>query len=296
MILRDPKRHDRSKRFGLSLESRQKLLRFVEPSLQDADPGETRSGMDAARTLSGVGKLTNRRDELLFGRVDTTIRGKDVGTAGSAEGEQRDGVVLANEALEHGTPLLRPLGIVRELAREHQRAADVGERLQACGFACCGRSHRFVKTREALFDVAARDFCEPELCERAQLEVDVSRRLRHVERAAGESSRLLRVSCTLRAREREPALLGAGRNVVQETLRSSEPALSRSLVAEGKRVLAREPKRNACGARKLAVTTEARVGPLPVNNGAARIPEPPQCAGKTVESLRGVGRLDGGRE
>jgi hypothetical protein len=111
-----------------------------------------------------------------------------------AEREQRDGVVRTNEVLEHGAPLLRALDVVRELAREHERAADVGEGLQARGFARRRRGHSLVEMSEPPIDVTTRDLREPELCKRAQLEVDVVRRLRHPERTAGKCSRLQRVT------------------------------------------------------------------------------------------------------
>ena len=140
--------------------------------------------MKAARPLPGVGQLAQRGLELLLGLVDPPARGVDARAARAAEREQGHVVVGARERLEHVGPLDGPLGVARQLARLQQRAADVGERLQRRRLAARHGGHRLVEVRQAFLDAAARDLREPELRERARLEVGVPRRRRATSSAA----------------------------------------------------------------------------------------------------------------
>ncbi len=132
--------------------------------------------MYTARLLTGFGQFANRRDELLLGGIDPPVCGEDVGATGAAKREQRDVVVSPHELLQDAAPLLRPLGIPRALAREHQRAADVGERLETRRLAARRGCHRLVEMLEALVDLPERDLGESELGERAKLEIGVGPR------------------------------------------------------------------------------------------------------------------------
>ena len=126
-------RNGRADSVGIALEPGEELLRLVEATLEDTDLGQPRGRGHAARSLAGLGQLPYRRDELRLGGVDSTVGGEDVGAARAAEREQGHVVVLPHELVEDLAPLLRPLGVARPLAREHQRAADVGERLELVG-------------------------------------------------------------------------------------------------------------------------------------------------------------------
>ena len=159
---------------GSALESGEEVLCLVEATLEDADLGEPRGRRHAARSLARLGQLPDGRDELRLGGVDATVRREDVGAARATEREQRDVVVLPHELVENLAPLLRPLGVASPLAREHQRAADVGERLEARRLAARRGGHRLVEMSEALVDLPERDLGEAELRQRAKLEVRVA--------------------------------------------------------------------------------------------------------------------------
>ena len=126
----------------------------------------------------------------------------NAGAAGAAEREQRLVVVRSRERLEHLRPLGRPLRVTGKLARDKQRAADVGERLERRLLPTRDRRHRLVETEQPFVDVAARDLGEPQLRERMQLEVRVARLHGHVEAptracaadAAGSAARSERAS------------------------------------------------------------------------------------------------------
>jgi hypothetical protein len=72
-------------------------------------------------------------------------------------------VVCTDEVVEDGTPLLRTLTVSGALAREHQRAADIRERLERCGLAACRRRHGLVEPSEAAIGLSQRHLGEAEL-------------------------------------------------------------------------------------------------------------------------------------
>ena len=54
-------------------------------------------------------------------------------------------VVLPDEVFENCAPLLRAFHVTCSLAREQQRATDVGKRIEARRLTARGRSHRLVE-------------------------------------------------------------------------------------------------------------------------------------------------------
>ena len=231
-------------------------------------------------------ELADRRDELLLGGVDPAVRGEDIGAARAAEREERDVVVSSHELLENLAPLLWPLGVARPLTREHQGAADVGERLETCGLTTCRRSHGLVEMRKPPVDSSECDLGEPELGERAQLEVGVARPQRDIERSRCQAGRLLDVSSLLGTRQVKPPFLGARRYVAKQALGPSEPTTRSRVVSERECVLARKPKCDPRSACELAVASKTGVRPLARNNGITLLAEPPKSATEPVERLR----------
>ncbi len=142
--------------------------------------------MSAARTLACVRQLPDRREEFALSGVDPSIRGEHVRAARAAESEQRDRVVLADEVLQHPAPLLGTLRVTGEVARQHECAADIGERLQARRLSGRRRRHRLVEPREAVVHAADGDLGEAELGECPQFEIRVTRGLRDCEGLLGE--------------------------------------------------------------------------------------------------------------
>ena len=146
---------------GFILDADQELLGLVEAPLEDTDLGEACGRGAAAGTLARLGELADRRDELLLGGVDPAVRGEDVGAARAAESEQRDVVVSPHELLKNLAPLLGPLRIARALTREHQSAADVGERLEPRRLPTCRRSHGLVEPREPVVHAPSETSASP---------------------------------------------------------------------------------------------------------------------------------------
>ena len=239
--------------------------------------------MDAARPLPRFLQLAQGSEELLFRGVDAAVRLIDVGAARATEGQQSDVVVLADEGIEHLTPLLRALAIVRALAGEHQRAADVRERLQRRRLAARRGRHRLVQAGEPLLDLPERDLDEAELSESAKLEVDIARLDGHVERRRCQTSGLFGLVSSLRAREIEPASVGTGSNIGQQTLGACQPAVRRRLVPPNKRVLPRNPKRDPGCPRQLPIPAEARISAFPMDDRLLRLAQPPQRPAEPVE-------------
>ena len=83
-------------------------------------------------------------------------------------------VVCSDEVVEDGAPLLRTLAVSGALAGEHQRAADVRERLERGGLTARRRSHRLVEPSEAAVGLSQRHLREAELRQRAELEIQVA--------------------------------------------------------------------------------------------------------------------------
>jgi hypothetical protein len=108
--------------------------------------------------------------------------GEDICTTRPAERKKDDVVVLPDEVLKNCAPLLRAFHVTCSLAREHQRAADVSERLQAGGFAARGRGHRLVELCEALVDFSRTYARESQLGERTKLQVGIAGCERGIER------------------------------------------------------------------------------------------------------------------
>src|SRR5262245_44052156 len=127
----DTKRHSGGYGLRFVLEAVEQLLGLIKATLENADIRESRGRMTAPRALPSLRQLPDRRNEFALGSVDATVRGEDIRTTCAAESEERDWVVLAHEVLQHRAPLLRALGVTCEIAREHERAADIRERLQA---------------------------------------------------------------------------------------------------------------------------------------------------------------------
>ena len=84
-------------------------------------------------------------------------------------------VVLPDEVLQNCAPLLGAFDVTCSFAREHQRATDVSKCLQGCRLTAGGRGHRLVELCQAVIDVSPRYPRESQLCERAKLQIGVSR-------------------------------------------------------------------------------------------------------------------------
>ena len=79
---------------------------------------------------------------------------------------------------------------------------------------------------------------------------------------------------------------------MEEALRPREPATRCSIVVEREPVLAGKPERDPRRPRQLAVSAEAGVRALTMDDGAALVAEPPERAPEPVERLRRVGGVE----
>jgi hypothetical protein len=242
----------------------------------------------AARALARLHQLAKGGEQLLLGSVDPAVRRRDVCAAGAAEREQRHVVVLAREALEHPRPLPRPLVITRQLTRLHQRAADIGERLQRCRLTTRRRRHRLIQVRQPLVHPPARDLGQAKLRQRPQLEIRITCAHPDRERVRRQGTCLRRVRGALRARQREPAGLGPGSDVAQQPLRARQPAVRRRLVAPHDRVLTRQPQRNPRSPGQLSRASETCVRTLTLHDRSLGVAQPPQRPPQCIQHL---GRL-----
>ena len=201
-------------------------------------------------------------------------------------------VVRSHEVVEDRAPLLQTLGVPGPLAREHQRAADVRERLEGRRLAARCRCHRLVEPGEAPVDLSLRHLGEPELRQRSQLEVGIGGGERDVESGGRELGRGACVARALGARQVEPALFGSRRDVAEEPFGPREPAACCRGVAEHQSVLAGEPERDPRRACELAVTAESCVRALPVDDRPALVPEPPERPAEPVQRLGRVAQVE----
>ena len=289
---REANRNSSLNSFRLRLEPREQLVRVVETPLEDTDLRQSCGRWDAARALPHCSQLAHSLLELRFRGVDPAVGGVHVRAACSAEREQRHVVIRADELLEHCAPLLGALAVAGTLAGEHQRAADVREGLEVGRLAARRSSHRLVESRETALDAAQRDLGEPELGECPQLEIRIVRSERDAERGRRELCSGRSVSRALRASEVEPAALGARRNVTEEAFGSREPATGRSVVAKRKPVLAGQPERDTRRPCQLAISAEAGIRSLAMNDRASLVAEPPERTPEPVEGLGRVGRIE----
>ena len=197
-------------------------------------------------------------------------------------------VVATRERLEDLRPLPRSLAVAGTLARQQQRAADVGEGLERGRLAPGGGRHRLVQAGEPVVDLACGHLREAQLGERAQLQVDVARLARDVDGERRQPCSRHGLAGPLRPGQGQPAVLRTRGDVGEEPLGAREPAVRGRLVVPDQRVLAREPERDPRRAGHLAVAAEARVGALPVDDRLLRLTQPPQRAAEPIERL---GRL-----
>ena len=151
------------------------------------------------------GELAHRQLELGLGGVDASVRRVHVGAARPAEPQQRHVVVRSDEVVENRAPLLRTLAVAGSLAREHQRAADVRERLEGGRLATRHRRHGLVEPARPRSGLAHRHLGEAELRERSEFEIGVAV-----------------ASATSRAADANDAAVAASR-AASERVRSSQP-------------------------------------------------------------------------
>jgi hypothetical protein len=234
----EPQRHRRLDGSRVVLEAPEQLLGLVEPPLQDAELGEPRSRVDAARPLPRLDQVAQGTLQLRLGLVDPPARDVDARAARAAEREQGQVVVRAGEPLHHLGPPLGPLAVAGELARLEERAAHVGERLQRHLLPTGDRRHRLVETRHPLLDAARRDLGETDLGERVELEVGVPGLGRRRERRLGVPGGRLRVGRALGARQLEPAPIRPRCDRGKQPLGPGEPAVRRRAVSPHECVLA----------------------------------------------------------
>ena len=171
---RDTKRHSGRHGLRLVLKAVQQLLGLVETALKDTDLRKSRGRMSAPRTLARIRQLADRRKQFALRSVDPAVRREDIRATCPTEREERDRVVLAHEILQHRTPLLRTLGVTRKVAREHQRAANIRERLKTRRLSRRCRRHRLIKARESVVHAAHRHLGQAKLGECPQLKIGVA--------------------------------------------------------------------------------------------------------------------------
>ena len=276
-------------RLWLVLEAGEELLRLVEPSLQDADLGQPRGRLHAARPLAGLGQLAQAATSSSSAASTRPLGGEDVGAAGAAEREQRD-VVVAPRRTPRRPGSTAAAARRRRRARTRASACSRRRRTSRGGRLAAGRGrHRLVQAGEAVVDLAG---ATPRRG-RAGRARAARGRCRRASRATSSGSAASRadrrgLAGPLRAGEGEPSVLGARARRREQPLGAREPAARRRVVSADERVLAREPERDPRRPRQLAVAAEARVRPLPVDDRLALLAQPPQRAAEPVERL---GRL-----
>ena len=263
-------------RLRLVVEAGEELLGLVEPALQDADLGEPHGRVHAARALSRVGRARGARSTAPppRRRLVRARRARPRSRCGRRRAAPRGRTCARTPR----TTWLHCFGRSASPASSHAVSITCSRRPRTSPgvvaspliVAARASSSRERPSSTLPAPTSARPSC---VSARSSRSVCL-RAFGDCEGGRGESGGRRGIAGPLRPGERQPALLRAGRRVLQETLRAGEPAVRGRFVAPDERVLAREPEGDPRGALELVPRggsrrTPARGGRRPSRRRAA---------------------------